>query len=982
MKTFFRICLVLSILLVLAVAAGYFVISRPAFQKKLIESRLPEGSSIQSIHITTGSIQLTDLKLLLADGSSAKLDSLRSDFSLLAAVFDQTLRLRGLKVDGLVVKLPETSVSAPALEAGRSAGDEASSPTPPVKMVSGPAPGEAPASPTDALYALGEIQWLLDLDSIDLNGALIDASRNRYVFELEFGPIAPGEETTLTAKLKLESREALQGGLKDFNSDLRVVFTQKTSGGFEQLRVESLTEGSDAAGGSLLSISQTLELTVDSFEKSAVVDLSFNADLPKPGVFAPELGALPGLSLQGALQGSAQGQALTLLTADFVAASNDAQVVSVLLKQSLTLGAEQQFSGELMEINLSDLPLAWVNPWLSEGLRLSGQPLSLQIAVSGQDGALELRTLTPLQVGPISLSQDSQALLQEVTLRMNPVIRMLADQSLHYDLGALEVLDRYGPFLSGTVSGAKLEASGDSPLAGLQASARLELGLAELLRQPLLEGKASIMAGQAVVELDIDGAAEYPVQFQSAITGLRARDLPGLREDFRLAAQLKQSAGGGYALAANFAAGPENRPRTSIQLAGQIDPDTHPMPFKMDLISPRIRQSDFDLLIAAAKPKEAAPTPAAMPTTPNRVGNGAGRPSTLPADISTAPPWADLDGQVSIRVEELILTSGQVIKGLNARAIISEPLLAVKDIAAQVEEGSLGGHADVSFDRSLKHAYLVAATLNFKELDPAIFSQKASGTFPVKGRFDGDFKMTGSGATLEGALENSEAELLISGRDGVLTAFELDNRSQLGLLGAGLLGQSLNRPGITALAQAVPYFKDMHFDNFTLKLIRSEDKKVRIPELSFLGENLRISGQGFIAASSLGDVLDQPLDLTLGLGAKGRLIDYLETLGLLQPATAEDGFRAWNKDIEIGGSLADPDTSALKDLLNNAARRALDTPRKSQSVTPPPAEDTQLQPGQEKITEPPAETAPKRSKDEKLRDDIEMGIDLLNSVFG
>jgi len=990
MKTLFRIFLVLFVLLVIAAGAGYFIVTRPAFQKKLVESRLPEGSSIQFVHVTTGSVQLKELKLRLPDGTTAKIDSLRSDFSPWAALFDRTLRLRGLTVDGLLVKLPETVALAPGSGTAAGAGAGAGAGAPSGRPTSAPAskpPAEEPGSPTDALYALGEIDWLFDLDSVGLNGALIDASRNRYVFDLASGQIAPGVETTLTANLKLESKEALQGGLKDFNSDARLVFTQKKSGGFERLRVESLTGGTDASGGQLLSISQTLELSVNSFEQSATVDFSFNADLPRPEVFAPELAALQGLSLQGAIKGSAEGKALHLQTADIDAASNGAQVASVKLKQSLALGAEQQFAGELMEVVLSNLPLAWANPWLGGGLRLSGAPLSAQIAVSGEkSGALQVRTLAPVQLGPFSLTQSGQPLLGEVTLRMNPVIRVEADQTIRFDLGAFELLDRYGAFVGGTVSGSKADAAGDSPLAGLQAKARLDLGLAELLRQPALDGQAGVMAGRLEVQLDIDGAAEYPARLQAAVTGLRARDLPGSSQDYRLAAQLKQTVGGGYTVGSNFAAGSESRPSTSMQIAGQANLDVQPVPFNVKLTAPRVTQSDLDLLMAAARPRESADAPAAQGARPPRATGTPGTPAPPAASVTNRPPWADLNGEVAIQIDEFVMASGQRITGLNAQAKITEPMLEVREIAAKMQDGSLVGNARVAYEPKQAKAYKVTSALNFKDVDPSIFSGKASGSFPVKGLFDGKFNLTGSGATLEAALEDSEADLLVTGRDGVLTAFELDNRSQLGLLGAGILGQSLDRPGITAMAQAVPYFKDMRFDDFTLRLVRAQDKKVRIPELSFLGDNLRLNGRGFIAASSLGEVLDQPLDLTLGLGAKGRLVDYLQTLGLLQPATAEDGFRNWNKDIRIGGTLGDPDTSALKDMLTNAARRALEEPKKQKPAAATPEgqttpEEGEALPGQEN-TAPPAEEPEKKTKEEKRRDDIEMGIDLLNSVFG
>lgn len=991
MKTLIRIFLILFVLFLVAVGGGYWYVMRPAFQKKLIESKLPTGSSIQSVQITTNRVELAQLKLVLADGTTAKVDHAKAGFSPLAAVFRNTIQMSDLQVEGLVVKLPEALIEEPA---GSAPVREVSSVDPEVSASRPAVSSEAPGSPMDALYALGELDWLFDVDSIRLDGALIDPARNRYTFEIQASPIAPNVETTLTASLKLESKQALQGGLKDFVSDLQLHFKQNGDGGFEHLRLNSQTSGSDASGAKLLSSAQALSLSIQAFDETAQLELSFQVDLPHPEVFAPELIALQGLSIDGELNAAADGSALTLNTANLDAASNGAQVVSVKLKQRMTLGGQQQLSGELMDIHLMQLPIAWLNPWIGDGWALSGAPVSAQVLLTGgSHGALQVQTLAPLQVGPVSLSHYEQLFFENLSLRMNPSVRVAADQSIDYDLGDFQVIDRYGEVLGGTISGSKHESSDRSPFAGLQTRAKLKIGLAELLQQPALAGMASVLAGQANVVLDIDGAAEYPAKLQAGITGLRARDLPGSSQNYRFAAQLKQINGGGFALGSNFAAGSENRPSTSVQIAGQVMPESQPMPFKVELTAPRIAQSDLDLLMAAfqAEDRTQSAGVTAAPAKTSSVSKPSGSSATVPVQVSVErPPWADLNGDVAIKIDELTMPSGQIIRGLSAQAKITEALLAVRDMKASMEGGRVSGQGEVRFDPALAKAYKLSSVLSFSDVDPSIFSKKKSGNFPVQGLFDGDFSFSGSGATLEAAVDSAEGDLLITGRNGVLTAFELDNRSQLGLIGAGLLGQSLNRPGVTALAQAVPYFKDMRFETFSLKLTRAQDKKVKIPELSLIGDNLRINGSGFIAASSLSEVLDQPLDLTLGLGAKGRLVDYLETLQLLGPQTSEDGFRNWNKDIKIGGTLADPNTDQLMDMLNAAARRALteSESKKSKSTATSTSSDGQLllpgdqASGEATTNDASTETPKKKSKEEKIIDDIEMGVDLLNSVFG
>jgi hypothetical protein len=105
---------------------------------------------------------------------------------------------------------------------------------------------------------------------------------------------------------------------------------------------------------------------------------------------------------------------------------------------------------------------------------------------------------------------------------------------------------------------------------------------------------------------------------------------------------------------------------------------------------------------------------------------------------------------------------------------------------------------------------------------------------------------------------------------------------------------------------------------------------------------------------------------------------------LLGTEISEDGFRIWNQDVVIGGSLADPDTSALKKLLNNAARRALDKPKKAEAAetSMQPAEDGKTPASQNKAREQAPLEEKEKTKEEALLDDIDMGLELLNSIFG
>lgn len=983
MKTLFKILLALCLLSVVFLAIAYFAVTRPSLQKRLLQAQLPEGSTVEYVHVLPSKMELRGVDVQMPDGSRLQVGRIQAGFSPLAAVFDQTIRLSGVEVEALAVEVPKAPEGAVGPARADSADGERTTTPPKIKSKPATDTRTSAGAPTDALYALGRLEWLLDIDSIDLQGEIIDAYENRFVFRVGSGAIAPGVETDLKASLVLASNEALRGGLQNFTSEVAVRFRQNPTGGFESLSVDSNSAGSDASGASLLTASQTFTLEVDVSGESAALTFAANADLPDPGAFLPELRSMPGLSLQAELTAKAAASVLTLTEAKFDASAQGQPIAKVNLEQALTLGAEQQFAGRLMTAEWIRLPLAWVNPWLGNGLELSGAPFSANILLSGgSDGTLEVSTEQPLEWGPISLRQDGEAVLEAVTLRMQPNIRVGPDQSVEFDLRAFELGDPSGALISGDLSGQKYPAREDALFGGLQSEAVIDVGLAELLQQPLFAGRFGVLAGRASLRVTIDETVEYPAQIEASVAGLGARSQPGSRQDYRLASQLKQIDGGAYALGANLQAGLESGPSTTVQLAGQVVPDRSPIPFQMDLASTAILQSDLDILVAAltpggseqtSRPTETVPSP--RPVSPPSAADDA----DPAADTVVRPPWAALDGSVDVQIDQFSLNSGQAIRAITAQAIVSEALLELRQIEAGLQDGQIMGRAKVAFDSDQSNPYSLTGGLSFKDVDPAFFSQNRSGRFPVSGVFDGDFQLSGTGATLEGALENSEASLLITGRDGLLTAFELDNRSQLGLLGVGLLGQQLERPGLTAMAQAVPYFKDMRFENFTLNLTRGKDKVVRIPELAFLGEDIRIEGQGLIAASRLDEVLDQPLQLSLAFGAKGRLVDYLETLRLLGTQTGPDGFRNWSQTVAISGTLADPDTSALKDLLSEAASRAV--LGGSAGKIPAPAAES----AQSNLTErgDAAEQAPaEKTKRERRRDDIEMGLDLLNSVLG
>ena len=993
MKTFFRIAVILFLLVLVVLVGTYLTLTNAGFQKGLVERQLPAGSSIESIHVTTSKVTLKGLVWILENGTRVQIESLNTPFKPLAAVFDQTIKAGLVQVEGLRVDLPAVVEPNASSRASTDSDDD----PPPTDLPDTLSLEEShTANPIERLIAMGDFEWLFDIDGIDIEGVIYDGRAAQYTLRVDSAAIRPRQASQIEVSLQLLADAPLPSGLNAIDASVALSFKQQANGGFESLQLETNLVGDDVLGRRAVFVRQALDMVVHDTQGDATVSLRFDADLTKPQVFVPNLAPLGALAVSGNAVASIDGERVTLSVGDLVVSAAGAELVAMNLKRSIVLSGQQEMSGEWLEASITAFQLEWLNPWLSNGLQIHSQtPVSLMLSIAGtESGGITIAAVEPLQLGPLAVSESGVPLLEEITVRVSPEFQFNADQSLAYALNSLSVADQYGAFIQGSASGLiQLEAprGAANPFAGLQAQAKLQIGLQELSQLPMFAGSASIFSGQLALDLNVDGFADAPLELQAKIQGLRARSMPSIFKDYNVTLHLNKIKNTKeWRMDANLLAGPVSRPSTSLQLAATLDSDSKPLRFSADLSGPLVNQEDITVLAAALSPREEA-TP--KPSLSGEARRGA---LTLPSSPrskavetsgSVPPAWAMLNGDVVVKIDEFRLEAGQVIKAITLQADVSEPRLIVDPISAKIGGGEIKGNGTVEYAFSELKPYSLTADFHCTDVNPAVFVKRHQ-TPPVQGQFDGAFEMIGVGAALKAAIEDSTATLKVTSEQGVLTAFELDERRQLGLGLAGLLGQSLDRPGIAALSQTIPYFKEIRFNDFAFELTRGADKRVLVPQLRLEGESILIDASGSVGASRLDDVLDQPLDLTLSLSAKGGLTEYLDILDLLQPTVGEDGFRRWKQDIEITGTLTDPDSGALMDILNDAAKGAFSKPSKreqrTQETDPSQQLSTELVPQAEGTggTAAESEAPQKKSKQERRRDDIEMGLDLLNSFFG
>ncbi|MFP4674498.1 MAG: hypothetical protein ACLFO5_07925 [Opitutales bacterium] len=964
MKRLFKITGVVFLLAVAAVAAAYFILIRPGVQKNFVENNLPPGSTVESVQVTAGRFELSGLDVRLADGTRVRVEQADTEFGVFAALFKKTINFGVLRIDGL--RVDRAGAAEPAPRPVEGAPDETPDTRP--ALPEREREQEAEAAFLDILYGLGDLDWRFATEAIRIHGSFHEPEAGDIAFEIRSGPIRVGEQGMIEAELTFVPETMSPGGVKKYDAKVQLGFRQKKSGGLDALRFESDAAAWDAEGESLLSVEQWLDLVIDGVEDSVVIEAGLDGAAPRPGVFVPELNFVEDLALEGRMSGRANGSSLLLESGNFEIHDKDRPFLSAELKQELSLGEEQAFAGELLEARVSDLEPAWLNPWLPSGHSLEGPPFSASLVFSGdRDGGLELHAAEPWELRGWTLREGRKALLSDLTLSVVPQLQVSREQSFRLQLARLRLRDSNATLMEGEV-----EASLPTLDAGISAAkgrAEARFDLPALLRQPALRSVASVREGDLRLELQLDGSNEFPLRIEGALSGLRAEAGPGARRDYRISGQSRPVAEseGAWYLEARFEEGAQEGPSTDLRLTGTVSPGRQPIPFDVELTSPRIVTADFDQLQAAfsvpAEEDEAEPRSRKPRTDP--------RPSAPSDEDETVdvapPPWSNLDGRATLDVDVLEPAPGYKLTNLSAKVRVSEPRLAVSEIHGELNSAHFEGSGEVVYEPEASALYTAAGDFRVSDLNPARLGK--GGDLPVSGLFDGQAEFSGGGATLAEAFENTVGSVEIKGREGRVTAFDIGSTGRLGLLGAGLLGDSLNRPGISAFGRLVPYFEEIKFREFMLELNRGEDRKIRIPVLRLLSEHLLFEGSGIIAASAWGDVLDSPSRLELQVGAKGEPERAMDQLRLLKDVAGEDGFRRWKQAVEIGGTLANPNTEALTERLRSAARSAVlgSDERKSEEEAADGSEA--------------GEPERKKSKRERRVDDIESGIRLFEQML-
>ncbi len=760
-------------------------------------------------------------------------------------------------------------------------------------------------------------------------------------FPLEWGQLFAAEGFQLTGSPLSALLLVLADGSGGFIIDLRIMAGQK------QLLDTTIALSGHFGDNHLLLLENEFSINLDGIRQQPFASA------------AGELMPLEWESLRGKLKLEMDGQRLRVEQLQAKLHSQVGEPIMVLsLEQAFGLSLDdfkvylEDPESELARLELNQLRISASNPFLPEGIRISDEGLTCELLIEVKEEIFLLRLMEPLRLANLNIDWDGEPLLRQVDVAMDLISEVSAG---HFSLSKLEVkLASLGHvFLEQSLSVELPMVDWVPSLDALEFNGRLDANLARLSRQPFL----------AATMQPVDGLAE--AQFNGSGIG-QSLDLDFQLNDLRAAGKAHLRLAGSAALLAKEEGiwsihsaldwgqlGIEKSSSINSRVVLRTLADSFNLTGEIN--APLLRVNDIQALQGVWVPSAQAPHAMAKP------------PLAAANDGFPSSPWAGFTGAVSVVVDVLELPNGVPIKSIFARAFIDEDVMQLSEGKAQMGRGFANVDGKLARKPELG-LYDLVADLSFQGVEPGFLMGRPA---MVQGTFDGKIRLRGKGRSPAAAIEAAELVANIEGRDGLMTLLNLESPATgAAMIGLSLLGSQTRQPGIAAFSRAIPYFNQLRFNRFGLDLHRNSDGLLVLNELALVGPDLSIGGQGRVAAGNWKDMLNQPMRLTLDLGARGQLAESLQTLGLVRPAAGSDGFQQATQSLDIGGTLSRPDSKAVQDWLWQAAIGAFTGGRSHSSET------SNNQPRSM------PENTDARPRDQQRVEEIDIGRRLIEGLFG
>lgn len=574
-------------------------------------------------------------------------------------------------------------------------------------------------------------------------------------------------------------------------------------------------------------------------------------------------------------------------------------------------------SGDLAAIKLLGVPAAWIQLFVP-GLELGG-PVTGEWGLRPDGDGILLDTRAPLALTGVRYSSDGALLASLDEVKIAGLRARQSPAGLEAGVEKLSVVAG-----GKTLVTAELAATQKTG-APLQAKLVARAQLADIANQPVLRGQTRLSAGQALFTLDVTKDAAIKAGGRLAVTGLRAdgKNLPEITLDLDVA---RDSAGVVTARLPLVVAGAAAKRASDLELSATATPVGEAWNVAAKLASQALSLPDLQLLAAISSPTVPAKSTKSADPAPS-----SGDTPVAPASAGPAEPlWGKFTGDLEIALARIVLVPG-VETDAKGRIALTKDALNLEKLQSVL---STGGSLDLSGAlnwRAEKKDYAVAGSVAGRDVTvgPLLRAMNPGAAVPLEGTYALTATLAGEGAEPGAAASAAAADFTLTGKSGVLRVLNLDtNRyakiggsKELGAL-AGLIGAAAGDSSAGRIAQQAAAANgfarklgNLPYDEIVFDVKRGADGAITVEQVSLRSPEISLVGTGSVGALPGRAFLDQPLALTLDLGASGEIARQLAALNLLKNADESAGYLPLVEPVKLDGTLRQVGTTQLNRLV-------------------------------------------------------------------
>jgi hypothetical protein len=275
--------------------------------------------------------------------------------------------------------------------------------------------------------------------------------------------------------------------------------------------------------------------------------------------------------------------------------------------------------------------------------------------------------------------------------------------------------------------------------------------------------------------------------------------------------------------------------------------------------------------------------------------------------------WGPLRGRFELDIGELRMKPYRV-EQLRGRVLLGERELVVDGLGGEMFAGRLGGAFRMDYEPGAADGdHALSGDLRIEQFDTAKVVQTvfANEYGSLDAKVDLGAAVRARGFRLPDLLERSEVDFTIKGK-GVARLTHPDARTASTLMVMG--GVLTLSPELRALGRLLKKFAEMPVDDLSIEGGRTAEGTVRLSRVRMDSPQMRLEGEGRVAAVDGVPLPARDLLLNLGLSARDETGVILGRMRLLEKTPDGNGYRRLNQPLAVKGQAGRPDAGELYDL--------------------------------------------------------------------